>query len=900
MSAQQASAVSAQVLRLPVLGAGVAALGGKGMNLQRLMDCGLPVPAAFVITAAAYQQHAQVPAVSAALALALAAEGEERRRALAAARDAIAGAALAPQLEQQIAAAVAELGAGALAVRSSATGEDAAHHSFAGQHDTFLGVSGTPACCDAVRRCWASLWSERAVAYREGAGLDPRATAMAVVLQRCVAAEVAGVLFTCDPVTGRGDRIVIEAVWGLGESLVSGRVSPDRVLLDKASLAIVERTAGAKSLALTLAADGTREEALSRERAAAVCIDDVLARRLAQLSVRIEAACGAAQDVEWALAGGDIALLQARPVTTVDSTDRQVWSNTNAGELLPDVATPMTFDILRRSVDALLRPIMWRFAIEVGELPILGLIAGRVYFNVTTLAAMLRRLPGVGRRDLVELFGGDREQLIAALPALAAERLPVVKVRWWRMLARLPGTIRWLLRGAGVRGQVVAQVAARTDELVGADLAALADETLLRWLPQTIEDFFAQADEVAHVVVGMACGGYLATVCQCWLGDADGAIAGRLLSGVGGLDSAEAGLELWRLAEAAQVPEVAAALARGEPFAGTRAALGGGAAGQAWLARWDSFMAQHGHHTRGEVDVAIARWREEPDYVLNLVRNYLNNGGGRSPLALHRRQAEDRLALTAECERRLRQPLRRALFRWLLLRAQRGVALRETAKSEAVRRLTLIRTMLLELGRRLAARRLFSTPSDVFFVTFDELSASVRGQSTFEVAAAVARRRAEHADNRRLTPPPVVVGRFDPRRHRAAVAPASAAPGAVLRGIAVSPGLALGPARVILYADTAEHVLPGEILIAPFTDPGWTPYFLSAAGIVMDLGGALSHGSVVAREYGIPAVVNVGTATRIIRTGQLVRVDGLRGEVTVLDPEVPGGSEPTDDRTPTP
>jgi pyruvate,water dikinase len=248
------------------------------------------------------------------------------------------------------------------------------------------------------------------------------------------------------------------------------------------------------------------------------------------------------------------------------------------------------------------------------------------------------------------------------------------------------------------------------------------------------------------------------------------------------------------------------------------------------------------------------------------------------PLKLQSDNMRQRQQVLAKSRRRLRNPLKRWIFSYLVHKGQRGLAARENCKSDGVRMLVPIRRALLESGRRLAERGILHDPDDVFFLELTELTSVLAGRETPDLSTAIVERKAEYALNRSLTPPPVVVGRFNPQH---CVPDPGVENGAVLRGLAVSPGVVTGRARVLLTVDVAEHVRPGEILVAPYSDPGWTPYFLPAAGVVMDLGGQLSHGSVLAREYGLPAVVNVRSATRIIRTGQLIQVDGHRGVVTI-------------------
>ena len=871
-------------------------LGGKGANLLALIEAGLPVPPAFCVHPDACVAHLGRPPLAEVLSRTLPeldqAPRERRQALLEEVRRAIEVAPLDAALEAALEQALARLGAARVAVRSSALDEDGRGHSFAGQHDTFLGVAGLQACAQAVRRCWASLWTERAFLYRARAGLPQAGARMAVVVQSLVPADVAGVAFTADPVSGHRERLVLEGSWGLGESVVSGKVTPDRVVLERATLAVLERATAGKSIELVCAEQGVREQPVEEARRAASCLDDTRARRVGELALAAERALGGPQDVEWAFAGSDVFILQARPITTLPAIspatppvashleERTVWTNANTGELLPEVATPMTWSIVDGYLQVLFSPILRRLGIDLGGFPMLGLVAGRVYFNLNVMVGVLRAFPGMRRTDVTSMLGGAQGRLaeLGQLPPLAPEDIPRVKVSLLGLLYRVPAFVFWLLRHLPHRSEEWLEhfraLAAARYRLEG---GALSDEELLRAVRL---DGALTEDALASVAAGVGALQNFFAVCRRWLGDdAGGALANRLLAGVGDLASAQAGLDLWRLAAFARSrPALAQALAAPGSWATLREQLVALPGGVDFLARWDDFLSRHGHHCRGELDVHNPRWRETPDYLLDLLRSYLTQEG-HDPVAAHERRGREREELAAQCRQRLRNPLKRWFFGWLLHEAQRGAALRENVKSELVRILDTVRAALLEAGKRLSARGHLAAADDVFFLTLEELPLALRGKAPGDIRDTVRTRRAEHARNQSLSPPPVVVGRFDPATVAAPPPPKAAE---VLTGLAVSPGVVEGRARVILSADTGERVLPGEVLVAPFTDPGWTPYFLPAAAIVMDMGGLLSHGSIVAREYGIPAVVNVGPATRIFRTGQLLRVDGTRGEVRLL------------------
>jgi pyruvate,water dikinase len=290
-------------------------------------------------------------------------------------------------------------------------------------------------------------------------------------------------------------------------------------------------------------------------------------------------------------------------------------------------------------------------------------------------------------------------------------------------------------------------------------------------------------------------------------------------------------------------------------------------------------MLEHGHHCRGELELANARWSERPEYILGLVRGYLGSIDQFDPVAKHQRLAQERRQLTEQCGQRLRNPLKRWLFGRWLRRAQRLAVTREAWKDQAVRGFAVLRRALLTLGERLQRQGTLAEADDIFFLELSEIEPVGTGQARFNVQEVVSARRKEYERNLTLAPPQLVVGKFSPDTHRT---PTPAPDVKVLEGIAVSSGVVTGRAKVILRTDDHQQVLPGEILVAPFTDPAWTPYFVPAAGVVIDQGGILSHGSIVAREYGLPAVVNVGTATRLVRSGDLLEVDGNRGRVSIL------------------
>ena len=879
-------------------------VGGKAAHLGEMIAAGLPVPSGFVVTTDACKRFMQSdPRIGNWLErlegcdlldpAALRAAAEEVGRQLSA-------IAVPGEVADAIAAALAAEPGGARAVRSSATVEDLPEASFAGQHDSFLNVSGRDAVVAAVKRCWLSLFSERAISYRRRKGVAPGSAQMAVVVQELIDADAAGVMFTTDPAGGDSDSILIEAAFGLGEAVVQGKVAPDRVEVSRSGLRVARRETGSKRMQIVAARDGVCEQLLAAEKAGAPVLDDKTAARLAGLGLEVERVLGGPLDIEWGVCGKEIWLLQARAVTTMPPgrgtsfEDRQVWTNAGAGEVLPDVITPMTWSLLRLFLrdgcDYFYRVCGIRVEFE----QMTGLIAGRVYFNFNTLCALWWRLgrhvPGLRDKTLENLLGGQQDAMVALKKIKISEAdLPRTEIRRWKAAAGLPFFVLRYLFYSPRRGRATVDKVRRFNEdLARVEPGPLSDGELLAaicgaFAPATLGGFRVLDEAVTAAGFFSLYNSLLLKLCEQWFGPDGRSTANRLLTGVGGLDDAGAGHELWLLAEqAAGEPAIKSALLGERTFPAFASRLEGCRGGAAFRARWDAFMQRHGHHVRGEVELINLRWSECPDLVLDMVRGYVEaiNAGHPGPIVRQEALAGERVALANKYIGGLKNPLKRAIFRLVLHRAQEGAPLRENLKSELVRRFGFLRQFLLVLGRRLAARGRIADEKDVFFLEIEELQSGSLLDAGTDLRALTGGRRALHEQNLKLTPPTVVVGRFDPR----AFVPEAVDRGTkVFHGLGVSAGIAVGRARVILRSDANERVQPGEILVAPFTDPGWTPYFVAAAGIVMDMGGMLSHGSIVAREYGIPAVVNVGPATQIIRTGQWIEVDADRGVVKVLD-----------------
>ncbi len=845
-----------------------ALVGPKAASLCRLRRLGTRVPPCFFVTTEAFRSHLHSGNLRSQIAACLDVKPDHLPATLQQIRELIVDCPLPDGVHEHVATAYERLEVDTVAVRSSATAEDLPGHSFAGQYETILGVTSLDGCLDAIKRCWASLWTERAYEYRERNGIEHEQVEMAVIVQEQIEPEAAGVVFTLDPVTGSPSRIVIEACAGLGESLVSGHVTPDRIVLRKKNLGLIRQT---------VPNGEPREPVLGLKSA----------ERLARQARRIERKLGGSQDIEWALQAGALWFLQARPITAVPKPkpweERQVWTNLNLGEVVPDVMTPMARSMIEPMFAPLFGSILRLVGADLTRGQIVGFVAGRLYFNVNTaVAAGMPFNQGPEKWACAStLMGGEQNRLFELGEMdLCEEDLPDLGFSWLRYVLSWPSLIRTLIAHRPSRGEAFkASMRAQGDALSQMDVKTMSIEKLVSLIGEMLSGRLANTD-LLFLGPGAAALPVLQKIGRDWLGDRDLTLTYRLFAAQGGIADTQAGLDLWRLAALAhESTETEGLLLSEAQWDELRSRLERTEHGRQFVAGWDRFMVEHGHHCRGELELVNARWSERSDYVLDLLRSYLRSIDRADPLANQQRLATEREQLTAQCRARLKNPIKRWVFGWAI-RNSRNVAVdRENWKNEAVRHIAAFRRLLLELGERLVHREVLRDRDDIFFLKISEIVPVVGGTADFDVAERLAQHRAEYERNCALTPPPVVVGRFDPLRHRPPEVDTTAK---LLKGTAVSPGVATGRAKVILHTDDRQYVEPGEILVAPSTDPAWTPYFLPAAAVVMDLGGILSHGAIIAREYGIPAVVNVGTASRIIQTGQMIEVDGDRGTVRIL------------------
>ena len=835
-------------------------VGGKGLNLGKLIRAGFRVPQGFCVTTDAYRFS--VPNLFAQHA------------------NSIKDITLAPELVSEIRTASEKLQSRTVAVRSSATAEDLAEASFAGQQDTFLNVTPDE-LLDALKACWASLWSERAIVYRQTQDIADEGLAMAVVIQEMCEAEVSGVLFTVGPFNK--NLSVIESNWGLGESVVSGAITPDNFHVSRETGEVLEKSVATKREMVTAA--GVSEVLAAQQDVPS--LTDAQLKELAKLGLQVESHYGQPMDIEWALADGQFALLQARYITTPSSstapsepthpppevdeesvenlrqgeihllkiyTDAHgtVWCHHNLAEVLP-APLPMTWSIIKKFMSGTgglgkaYRSLGFYPSKRVDSEGILDLICGRIYVNLNREAEL--HFDGFPfAHDFNALKQNPQQAMYAqATPNITHStasfwiKLPLHIVRMSRAEMRLRqcrSDFDQVLTAQvfpAFQSEVEAERNVSYSDLSDAELIAKFEA----WCIKTLDDFAPKA-LTATLLAGFSLQRLEAALQKCVDETAAKNLASRLISELSGNLTVETNEKLQQVAT-------------GD------------------LALTD-FLTDYGHRGVDEFELAQSRWREDTAYIEQIVESFRQEDTG---IALSKddrtkQQMEQRVSAEAELAELVKDKggLRKQIESELDF-TRRYMPFRETAKFYLMLGYEQIRRALLELDRR------YQLDGGIFYLVPDELQQLINGKAFGDV---IATRKMERERMLQIEVPDVIFS--DSLEQIGAPMLTNAAE--TYKGVGVSAGAATGKARVLL---TPTDVRPSDrdyILVCPSTDPAWTPLFLHAAGLVMERGGILSHGAVVAREYGVPAVVNIPNATRHIADGQMLQIDGNEGTVSIF------------------
>ncbi|MGO9318702.1 MAG: PEP/pyruvate-binding domain-containing protein [Terracidiphilus sp.] len=870
MTSPQASSI---LLSLDSPEATLERVGGKGASLARMVAAGLPVPPGFHITTAAYRRFVDENQLAEKIhSVAAEAQGGDPaalERASEQIQELFAQGKMPGEIAAMIEERYIEMGADLpVAVRSSATAEDLPGMSFAGQLETYLNVRGGDEVIDAVRRCWASLWTGRAIGYRARQGIRPEEVSMAVVVQQLIPADAAGVLFTANPMTGARDELMINAAWGLGEAIVSGRVTPDTIVIDKQTGAIASEEIASKEVMTVRSPEGTREEPVPAGRRKRAALEPAQAAELARLGIKIEQLYGQPMDIEWAMCDGRIFIVQARPVTALPEAHAALdWKVPRKGaryfrqsvaELLPEPLSPL---------------------FETLALPL---------WNEATRQIMIEALgPGCASMGLVPIH----EYVYYEMPLSARQTVGLLFsfLMRGRTLARM-----WRRAVPHWANDVRPHYAQAGSEWTGRDLAATPSPELLAGAQRIVAAAASYYVSVQLVLGPPVMSEALFTaVYNHLIKRKSDPPAMTFLLGFDNLpiraEKSLYDLAMWARGD----DELAGYLARSsgkEIAAAYESQLSPIANGERWR-EFSARLAEHLNrfgHAVYDLDFAKSVPADAPASLLETVK-YFIAGKVRSPYERQAAATAAREKAAASLQARLGW-LRRGLFRRVLGWAQRSAPLREDSLADVGLGWPALRRILREVGRRMVAAGAIAERDEVFWLKWEEVEAAAHAldasQPVEDYRRAIAERRETWRREHSVTPPVVLPLKGGARilgldLSNMMPARSSQAAGNTIKGIGASPGRVTGPACVIHGPEEFEQMKPGDILVAKITTPAWTPLFALASGIVTDVGGPLSHSSIVAREYGVPAVLGTGVSTQRIRSGQHITVDGDGGVVTM-------------------
>ena len=875
-------------------------VGGKGANLARLTTAGFPVPAGFIVSTDAYAALLaegtgdRIAAVARELTYD---DPEALERGTATIRDLILNVALPDDLTAEVARAYGELGGDRLvAVRSSGTAEDLAEASFAGLHDTYLAIRGTDEVLDAVRRCWASMWSARAVHYRHDKGFDHDEVRIAVVVQEMVDSEVSGVMFTGNPLTAATDETVINASWGLGEAIVSGIVTPDEYLIGTGTLRTHREHIGSKSVQIVRDGDrGTITREVDRRDQERPALSGPEREELVRLGRRVTQYYGGLpQDIEWALIAGRFVLLQSRPITGVDfSWDSDVdawqaepddpdtiWTRAMADEVWHGAVTPLMYSWRAR---------LWQLAHvkymgsdweldEARRTRLFKFHRGEVYFNCRWQRIVAEKsCPPLFRPAMLDKIPPPWQPDVLAAPFDTRDYLrKYVKMQFGPPAGRF---FRWIDMWAG-------WVTERYDEASGMSpekLPTLSDRELTDYIDRMIAmegslylpfwvPWWIYIRDLAVILGGMI---------EKWYDGDNPAVMIELMTGVPERTATQIeNLDLWRLAqEIASVPALRALLENSSPeefFAGLR----GSDDGRAFLIRYEDFAQRNGHRGHAERDMYFPRRAEDNSCDYRALRALLDS---EDPEIREHEVNERRRVIIEEVVVNMRaKPFgfaKAAAFRFVLNYLTKFFLLRDNERFLADRSTFTIKLGFLELNRRMRERAILAEERDFYFLTRDELFALLDGSGddpALVEAKITARKRDFDSFNSKDRVPP-----FYLQYNREVEFDTEESPD-TMRGVGTSRGKVTATARVVRGLEDIGRIQRGEILVCNSTDPGWTPIFLVVSGVVGETGGLMAHFSCLSREYGLPAL-QLSNATRLIPDGATITIDGDSGQVSIVE-----------------
>jgi rifampicin phosphotransferase len=862
--------------------------GGKGANLGEMTKAGFPVPYGFCITTEGYKEFIKHNNLSEFISRVIKDANLDNISSIGKLiRERIAQSEVPEQVKLEIIQAVNRAGAdNTYAVRSSATAEDLAFASFAGQQDTYLNIKGEKNLVNSVKDCWASLFTDRAILYRIQNKIEHEKVHMSVVVQDMVKPEVSGIMFTADPVSGHRGIVSIDASYGLGEALVSGLVSPDIYKFSKSSFHIESKTIAEKKLAIVpVEVGGTRKIELTGEHAARQVLQDSQIKKLAELGMKIEKHYGCPQDIEWCLEKGKLFIVQSRAITSlfplpspIPKDDAlHVYASFNHFQVMTAPISPLGIDMLR---------IFFSFdkgARSAEEYKFTTSAAGRIYLDLSVLLQYKRVAKGISSflknadalmaEALIELINRpDFEARIKknknAGKALRKFFIPIVLNAIKNFIYRKPEGVvdfmnSYIENRVRKAGETIKTAKQGTERL----------ETIYE-SASFYNDFRSILPRMAAAMISFKA---LEGLEQRWLGSRK--YINQIVQGLEGNITTEMGLLVGDLADLIRKSPDLLKEFENENYSTLHDRINKLKDNDEFKLKYNTFMSIYDMRAAGEIDISKDRWIENPEPLARAIMSIVKT----SEEDAHRKEYKETIegakkaseAFIKEVEGKhgkLKGKIARRLVRVL----RNYLPIREHPKYLIMKLMLLFKKAFLEEAKLLVEKGHLLEEKDIFYASFWELYKSI--QNNESLIELVEQRKEYYEHYRKLSPPRLLTSEGEEVK---AGYKRENLPEGALPGMPVSAGFIEGIAKVVTDPSKGS-VSKGEILVAPFTDPGWTPLFINAAGLVMEVGGLLTHGTVVAREYGIPAVVGITDATKIIKTGQKIRVDGNAGFVIIL------------------
>lgn len=868
--------------------------GGKALNLSRLARAGFNVPPGLILSTMAYHSFVIQNRLSESINAGLQGLAFDRPEKLELVsrriRSAFGAADLPHEIKRQIVEIHQHLDAASLAVRSSATAEDLPGLSFAGQQDTFLNIKELSGLIAAVVDCWSSLWTARAIGYRARYDIPHEEVAIAVIIQEMVPSDVSGVLFTANPLSGHRGEFVIDATFGLGEALVAGQVDPDHFVVDQRTDQVILRSIGSKQFSVRGTSDGG-VESYTPDDAEKPSLSDGQIAQLVQLGRHIDQEFETPQDIEWAFAAGELHVLQSRPITSLYP--------------LPELSyDPLIVWISFGSVQGLLGPMT-----PLGRAAVRNVLAGAGHlFGMETDPEEITIFVSAGQRIWIRISDFLRHPLGYRLFARLMRYVEPSVVRLLEPLmdetalgagkGRLK--LSTLRRAAGFFGPALlkalrnarnpGQARARFDREVDAFIASIElpeADNRFEFLSSTLSLMRSKIQSVFEFVlpnfIPIMGPGMASLVMLTHLAGERSDLALKITRGLPNNVTTQMDLALWEVALSIKNDETSLSLFELHTADWLAERYSQGKLPTAAAEALNDFLTRYGMRGVGEIDLGRPRWREDTTPVFQTLLSYLRVPPDSAPDVVFQRGEQAARMAVRELAQKVRSErfglLKEKFVHTAARRARLFLGARETPKFMAIRAMGIIREALLESGALFVEAGALETSEDLFFLRMEELQALSQGEDRNWNALIEERRQSFEREKRRSLVPRVLVS--DGRAFFEGVGALTDSETA-LSGSPVSPGVVEGPVRVV-HDPFKAQLDPGDILVCPGTDPAWTPLFLAAGGLITEVGGMMTHGSVVAREYGIPAVVGVHEATTRLSNGQRIRLDGSTGRISLLD-----------------